>query len=95
MRKAQKEVDDLNEVLGDNAEKLASTNAAERWAAASAIAKSAQQVFGDHIDAAYVEDNASYFYDLAQGGEAAAAAWEHLANASSADWIQDNAAEVK
>lgn len=94
--KDRKEVDKMNEVLEENRDilKEGDKNSQAYGAAIEDVTKEAKKVFGEHIEAPFVEENIDQFLALEEGGEAADAAWKTLVENSRQAWIDVNASAL-
>lgn len=94
--KDRKEVDKMNEVLEENKDilKEGDKNSQAYGAAIEDVTKEAKKVFGEHIEAPFVEENIDQFLALEEGGETADAAWKTLVENSRQAWIDVNASAL-
>ena len=80
-----RKIDSMNETLQENSEILNDESKRTTIAyneALTDVAEKAREVFGQHIDNKFVEENLNDLMALQEGGDAAAEAWDRLSIAS-------------
>lgn len=92
-----KNVDNLNSVLSQQIDYFSLGEEAGQfyYQALVDIANAAEGSFGKHIDTTFVEKHRQLFIDLEKGGEAAAAAWDLLAQKSFELWLETSGQSVE